>query len=983
MRSLLSQGPARLGLRVGSLIACTSAPRYYTSRTNQRRNDHIQLDLPALDEKWRKIWRENGTLLGAEGDRTAKQSTIKPSSPEKEDMYILSMFPYPSGQLHLGHLRVYTIADVMARYHSLQGKQVLLPMGWDAFGLPAENAAIERGVHPAEWTKKNMARMKEQLEVMNGSFDWSRVSTSRYTVAHFCTYTNPFHAQEFATCDPDYYRQTQKIFLLLREAGLVERKHSEVNWDPVEKTVLANEQVDAHGRSWRSGAIVEQRSLEQWFLKITNYQQALLDDLDELGKDGAWPDFVISQQKHWIGLTKAAYYDFTINLPGGETETLKIYTTRPETIFGVQYLALSPQSSLVQRLAENDPELKAFLGRAEQMPHDSKEGYMIPLLTARAPSASAGESEKRAESSLVPVYVAPYVRGDYETGALMGVPAHDIRDYHFWKRHREDEPIKYAVSPAEDGSTIGLTQPFIGEGYMTPLTKSYAGMHSEEAAKEVVRRIKAESSAAKAVTKWKLRDWLISRQRYWGTPIPIIHCDSCGPQSVPDADLPVVLPTVDHHWTEGRTGNPLEGAEEWIKTSCPKCHGPAKRDTDTMDTFVDSSWYYMRFADPDNFGKPISKTALQQHLPVDMYIGGVEHAILHLLYARFIFKALVDVLYPEVAAKMPLVEPFKRLITQGMVHGKTFSDPDTGRFLKPDEVDLSDPSRPKMSSSGKEPNTSFEKMSKSKHNGVDPTSFISKYGADATRAHMLFQAPVSDVVNWDEDKIAGITRWLKRLHALVETLTPVEEGTAWDAKEYFSNPSSGTDTRGASTHFQADSNVWRATQKGITAVSQAYDKVYALNTVVSHLMEWTNLLLENKEASEVVKTASVTALLRVLAPISPALAEECWSMLYPNLQGIFDPRAANWPVVDGTLALLSQTFVKCAVQVNGKLRCVVHVANPPAELKSNSPEWKDYFVSQIRESDEAKNKVMKPDCDIREAKKIFVVKGGQTINFVL
>lgn len=751
----------------------------------------------------------------------------------------------------------------------------------------------------------------------------------------------------------------------------------------MEKTVLANEQVDAHGRSWRSGAIVEQRSLEQWFLKITKYQQSLLDDLNELGKDGAWPDLVLSQQRNWLGLTKAAYYDFDVNLPAGETATLKVYTTRPETIFAAQYLALSPQSSFVRRLAENDPELEAFLGRAQDLPHDSTEGYMISYLTAKAPSAFASETDNLVESTLVPVYVAPYVRGDYETGALMGVPAHDLRDYHFWKQHRKDEPIKYAVSPAEDGSIAGLTQPYIGAGFMTSLAKSYARLNSEEAAKQVVQRIEVESSAAQAVTKWKLRDWLISRQRYWGTPIPIIHCDSCGPQPVPDADLPVILPKVDHHWTEGRTGNPLERAEDWIKTSCPKCHGSAKRDTDTMDTFVDSSWYYMRFADPNNAARPVSETALKQHLPVDMYIGGIEHAILHLLYARFIFKALVDVLYPDAAAEMPLIEPFKRLITQGMVHGKTYSDPETGRFLKPDEIDLSDPASPKMTSSGKKPNTSFEKMSKSKHNGVDPTSFISKYGADATRAHMLFQAPVSDVVNWDEDKIAGITRWLKRLYTFVNTLTPVEKETAWDAKEYFSKPSPGSDRGGSSTQYQADSNVWRATQRGITAVSQSYDKVYALNTVVSHLMEWTNLLLENSEASEIVKTASVSQLLRVLAPITPSLAEECWSILYPNLQGIFDPKAANWPVADGTLELLSQSYIRCAVQVNGKLRCVVHIAKPPAELKPSSPEWKDYFVSQITESDEAKNKAMKAGSDIRQAKRIFVVKGGQTANFVL
>ncbi|KAF7538560.1 hypothetical protein G7054_g2774 [Neopestalotiopsis clavispora] len=955
MRSLLFQSPARLGLRVGGVLrTCTTPVRYSSARASPKRTDRTPLNLTALDEKWREIWKKNGTLQNGNGAVPKGQATSV--GREKENMYILSMFPYPSGKLHLGHLRVYTIADVMARYHRMQGKEVLLPMGWDAFGLPAENAAIERGVHPGEWTRENMARMKEQLQVMNGSFDWSR---------------------EFATCDPEFYKQTQKIFLLLHSAGLVDRKRSEVNWDPVENTVLANEQVDASGRSWRSGAIVEQRSLEQWFLNITKYQESLLEDLDKLAKDDAWPDLVLSQQKHWIGKTKAAYYDFVVDLGGSETETLRVYTTRPETLFAVQYLALSPHSELVQRLAEKDEELRAWLEKAKTLPHDSKEGYPISYLSATSPLDLAQRARGSTETTSIPVYVAPYVRGDYETGALMGVPAHDLRDYHFWKTHRKEGPIQYAVTPSSDGSIAGLNGPYIGEGYMTSLAKSFAQMDSEAAAEKLVHELATETSAAQPITKWKLRDWLISRQRYWGTPIPMVHCNTCGVQPVPDAELPVILPQVEHHWAEGRRGNPLESAEEWAKTSCPKCHGPAKRDTDTMDTFVDSSWYYLRFADPKNSELPISEAALRKHLPVDMYIGGIEHAILHLLYSRFIFKALLDVLYPGVAADLPLVEPFKRLITQGMVHGKTYTDPDTGRFLKPDEVDLSDASNPMVTASGKKANTSFEKMSKSKHNGVDPTSFIAQYGADTTRAHMLFQAPVSDVVNWDEDKIAGVTRWLKRLHAVVATLPTSETYSAWDAKDYFEKKA------GPASSQEADANVWRATQKGIAAITQSYDKVYALNTVVSHLMEWTNVLIENSTASEAVKIASVSQLLPMMAPITPAVAEECWGMLYTKAGSIFDPDSARWPVVDGTLGLLAQSTIKCAVQVNGKLRCVVHIEKPSAELKQGSPEWRDWFVDQIKASDEAKSKVMKSDCDIRQAKKIFVVKGGSTANFVL
>ncbi|KAI1853686.1 hypothetical protein JX266_001670 [Neoarthrinium moseri] len=958
MQSLLHHTRARLGRRVASLRICTPAIRCHASTNAPRRSDASRLDLPALDEKWRKAWKQNGSASNPNG--TSLTSNHAASAPAAgRNMYILPMFPYPSGNLHLGHLRVYTIADVMARYHRLQGKQVLLPMGWDAFGLPAENAAIERGIDPAVWTRDNIARMKEQLGVMNGSFDWSR---------------------EFATCDPDFYGQTQRMFLLLMEKGLVERRKAEVNWDPVENTVLANEQVDAAGRSWRSGAKVEKRQLEQWFFRITKYQESLQEDLEKLALDDAWPEMVLTQQRNWLGRTDGAYYQFALkpDLPDvvqlPVLESLKVYTTRPETIFAAQYLALSPQSALVQSLADRDDKLRAFLAEAKDLPHTSMAGYKIPYLAATSPLGShTGEA--------IPVYVAAYVRADYETGALMGVPAHDLRDFNFWKEHCPGELIKRAVSPTEGEPTVNSGEPYLSAGFMTSLAKSYEGQPSEQAAQGIVQEIASDSGLAEPIVKWKLHDWLISRQRYWGTPIPIIHCASCGPQPVPDEELPVALPRVDHHWAEARTGNPLETAEDWIRTECPKCHGPARRDTDTMDTFVDSSWYFMRFADPTNSKLPISKSALQENLPVDLYIGGVEHAILHLLYARFFFKAVVDALYPEYAAETHLIEPFKRLITQGMVHGRTYSDPETGRFLKPDEVDLSDASNPKVVETGAKPNVTFEKMSKSKHNGVDPTTFIAQYGADATRAHMLFQAPVSDVVNWDEDKIAGITRWLKRLHKFVAALSPVKGGPAWNGKEYFGKSTAGFD-REATAQWDADVDVWRATQKGIAAVTLSYEKVYALNTTVSHLMEWTNVLLESP-ASELVKIESSSRLIHLMAPITPAFAEECWSLLHPSSDGIFESTQRNWPETDGTLEMLGQSYIRCAVQVNGKLRCVVAVSKPPQELKQGSPEFRDWFVEQIMQSEEARHKVMKPECDIRAAKKAFVVKGGQTANFVL
>ncbi|RYO79506.1 hypothetical protein DL762_008137 [Monosporascus cannonballus] len=888
------------------------------------------------------------------------------------------MFPYPSGKLHLGHLRVYTIADVVARYHALQGRNVLLPMGWDAFGLPAENAAIERGVDPAEWTTDNIARMKEQLQMMNASFDWT---------------------QEVATYDPEFYKHTQKIFLLLLKHGLVSRKKATVNWDPVENTVLANEQVDADGRSWRSGAIVEQRELEQWFLHITEFKESLLRDLTELAKDNAWPERVLSMQKNWLGKIHGAYYQFPTRwtdskMAGSKSqdERLEIFTTRPETIFAAQFLAISPNSQLAEDLAKEDPELRDFLSRAKTLPQDSTEGYRIPSLSAISP-LSLMKNVPEAQFDPLPVYVAPYVRGDYETAAVMGVPAHDARDFAFWKRHNPEAPIKYAIRKSKDETSVRGDSPMVLPGHMTSLAGEFQGSFSDDVAKKVVAQIKDETQLGRGVVKWKIRDWLISRQRYWGTPIPIIHCDSCGPQPVPEDQLPVKLPRVGHHWADGRTGNPLEAATDWVNTTCPKCCGAAKRDTDTMDTFMDSSWYYMRFPDPRNPDLPISEDAAKRHLPVDIYIGGVEHAILHLLYARFVYKAVMGLLYPSLTHTAQVVtksgasdrktlatsskeEPFKRLITQGMVHGKTYTDPDSGRFLKPDEIDFSDSSSPKVVESGKATGVSYEKMSKSKHNGVDPGSFISKYGADATRAHILFQAPVGDVLNWDEDKIAGVTRWVRRVHQLVWTLAPAEESSDWDATQHFTKTADSE----AAGQRAVDADVWRTTQNTIVSVTKSMENIYSLNTAVSDLMNLTNVLIKHAGASKPLKVAATAHLLRMLAPIAPAVAEEFWSMLYPSRGSIFERRCGNnektWPTPDGTLPLLRLENVKCAVQVNGRLRCVVEIPARPVHV-ADGPDFRTWITEEILRSAEAREKLRSGAIDIRAAKKVFPVKNGK------
>lgn len=785
--------------------------------------------------------------------------------------------------------------------------------------------------------------------------------------------------QEISTCDPDFYKHTQKIFLLLHEQGLAYQAEAEVNYDPVDKTVLANEQVDANGCSWRSGAKVEKRRLKQWFLKISDFRDSLLEDLEVLAKDDAWPERVLAMQKNWLGKSQGAMIKFPIMAHSQDAHAaIEVFTTRPDTLFGVQYLALAATHPIVQRLAETDVELQAFLDTLPGLPPDSKVGYMLPSLRAINPLAFHEHTPDDAKESL-PVYVAPYVLGDYGEGAVMGVPGHDLRDNSFWKEHHYDQPVRVVLAASEDESTTALmNEPFVEHGFMTANSGPFKGKSSKEGGEMLIKMLEA-AELAKPVEKWRLRDWLVSRQRYWGTPIPIIHCEECGEVPVPDEQLPVNLPEVDHHWAEGKPGNPLESATEWLNTSCPKCGGAAKRDTDTMDTFVDSSWYYMRFVDPHNAKAPFSaeKASL---LPVDLYVGGIEHAILHLLYSRFIYKFLMTSELVPAGSKKIVHEPFARLITQGMVHGKTFIDPSNSRFLRPEEVDLRDSARPRVLASGEFAAISFEKMSKSKFNGVDPTEFIAKHGADATRAHMLFQAPVSDVVNWDEDKIVGVTRWLGRVYDLVEkcdgSLTAVNADTLSKSliemagKDSAKNPS-------VQEQRDADVAVWRDVQRTIESVTRSYHDVYSLNTVVSDLMSLTNTIVANGKASPELHFAALSALVRMLAPISPAFASECWSVL-----GAKEPLfagAVRFPVPDGTLPFLKPRSQTCAVQVNGKLRVAVDIPRPSGDRTDE--ELKRWIVDRILETEGA---VKLGDADkIRSARKTIVVRGGKTVNFVL
>ncbi|TVY65635.1 Mitochondrial leucine--tRNA ligase, partial [Lachnellula suecica] len=970
------------------------------------------LDLPKLDKRWQRVW----------GDAMGRNLWVDKKSEGAKKAYVLPMFPYPSGDLHLGHLRVYTISDVLARFKHMQGFDVMHPIGWDAFGLPAENAAIERGVDPAKWTKSNIERMKGQLQAMNGHWDWDR---------------------EFATCDPSFYKHTQRLFLLLHELGYAYQAESFVNYDPVDKTVLANEQVDANGNSWRSGAKVEKRLLKQWFFKISEFRQELLDDLKHLAKDSAWPERVLAMQKNWIGKSEGARIKFPIVTSDNKTTQLNIevFTTRPDTLFGVQYIALAGNHPIVRTLAEKDPLLQSFLDTLHTLSPDSKVGYLLSSVRATNPLAYEKTTPEATKAS-VPIFVAPYVLGDYGDGAVMGVPGHDTRDHAFWMHNCSGAPVRMVIGPSPRSTIAAENQPFVHHGQLTSHSGPLAGHTTATAATKIVKILESKGFASFAES-WRLRDWLVSRQRYWGTPIPIIHCETCGPVPVPEDDLPVELPPVQDHWEKRKTGNPLNDAHDWVNTSCPKCGQAAKRDTDTMDTFVDSSWYFMRFPDPDNYDALFSPEAADASLPVDIYIGGVEHAILHLLYARFISKFLATTHYWP-AGSNHQGEPFKKVLAQGMVHGKTFSDPITGRFLKPDEVDLEVLSKPVISATGQTPKISYEKMSKSKYNGVDPGTCMGKYGADATRAHILFQAPVSEVLEWDEERISGVTRWLRRIHEHVNkfyplwaTLDPHMNATAKSvllerqeaidmhiqvlasikAKEIAPKLSLGLlDESGKiippysekykpavelALHnlrqsLELDKKLWRTVQRTITNVTEAYSKSYSLNTVVSDLMSLSNVIIDSSSIQpqrpvqawaglptlhpSIMRLATID-LLKMMAPITPAFAEECWSditigisaprdniygklafSLGKNVPFAFKPIKSRqrsifnepFPEADNTYTWLAPQTQKCAIQVNGKLRLVVNVPVPTNITGKALEQW---IVKEILATKEGKEKL--------------------------
>ncbi|KAI5803049.1 leucyl-tRNA synthetase [Geopyxis carbonaria] len=846
--------------------------------------------------------------------KTHLRTPVSPSKTNNENFYILSMFPYPSGSLHMGHVRVYTISDVLSRFRRMQGYSVIHPMGWDAFGLPAENAAIERNVNPKDWTDRNIAAMKEQFGAMGVAFDWER---------------------EIRTCDPAYYKHTQQLFLELLKNDMAYRKKSTVNWDPVDETVLANEQVSPSGHSWRSGAVVQKRELEQWFLKISAFRERLLDDLEGL-KD-MWPERVRTMQKNWLGRSEGAEVQFSVEvmpLKGNEearripftTTSVKVFTTRLDTLPGVQYLALSTSHPITNTIAERNPELRVFIKETEEKAaaasdekSKSKSGFLLPGVTAISPIDPKVK---------IPVYVADYVLDGYGSGAVMGVPGHDLRDNAFWLSHCPSIPVKTVITPLDIKHTLKDGEIYTEPGLLNNQCGRYSVLTSEEAKESILEVL--GSDVAQKTTQWRLRDWLISRQRYWGTPIPIIHCNTCGPVPVPESELPVELPT-DITIT-GRSGNPLAAHPTWSDVSCPSCSAPAKRDTDTMDTFVDSSWYWSRFIDPTNPSQPFSPTVADSHLPVDLYIGGVEHAILHLLYSRFIAKFLSHTgAWPN--PRNTTAEPFKRLITQGMVHGLTHTHPTTGQFLTPKGLQ-------ELKKAGGEPGVSYEKMSKSKHNGVDPLVCIERHGTDATRAHVLFAAPVSEVLNWDEAKISGVKRWLTRVLRLAESSSPPGKMSPALAK---------------------------VVNTTIQSVTKSFGETIALNTVVSDLMKLENALTS---APSNARYAGVEVLLKLMAPVTPGVAEEAWELLHRNQHGSGKVVEQAWPGVDTTaLAEVDGGMREVKVIINGKVRFT---------LEARSEVTEEQLVEMARGKEEWGKWVGE-----KKVVKTIVARGGKMVSFVV
>ncbi|MEA5502525.1 leucine--tRNA ligase [Halotia wernerae UHCC 0503] len=864
----------------------------------------------AIEEKWQNTWTEHGL------DKT-------PIDSNKPKFYALSMFPYPSGSLHMGHVRNYTITDVIARLKRMQGYRVLHPMGWDAFGLPAENAAIDRGVPPAKWTDQNMTQMRQQLQHLGLSIDWDN---------------------EIATCSPDYYKWTQWIFLQFLQAGLAYQKEAAVNWDPIDQTVLANEQVDNEGRSWRSGAIVERKLLRQWFLKITDYAEELLNDLDKLT---GWPERVKLMQANWIGKSTGAYLEFPIV---GMNEKIGVYTTRPDTVYGVSYVVLAPEHPLTNRVTtkEQQAAVETFI---QEVSHQSELERTAEDKPKRG-IPTGGKAINPFTGEEVPIWIADYVLYEYGTGAVMGVPAHDVRDFKFAQAYdlliefviaAPDDVVGFDLTPTSD--TDEVTQLVLvkyNKAYTEPgvliNSGSFTGMASGDA-KEAIVKYAQEQGFGKERVQYRLRDWLISRQRYWGAPIPVIHCPSCGIVPVPDKDLPVQLPE-EVEFT-GRGGSPLTQMASWVNVPCPTCGTPAKRETDTMDTFIDSSWYFLRFPDANNEQQVFDFSKTNEWMPVDQYVGGIENAILHLLYSRFFTKVLRD------RGLLNFDEPFQRLLTQGMVQGLTYLNPNKGgkdKWIPSHLVNASDPRDPQT---GEPLQRLYATMSKSKGNGVAPEDVIAKYGIDTARMFILFKAPPEKDLEWDEADVEGQFRFLNRVWRLVSDYVAAGVSRKKAQLDDLTKP---------------EKELRLSIHTAIKAVTEDLEDEYQFNTAVSELMKLSNALTDANCQNSPIYAEGIQTLVVLLAPFAPHIADELWHLL-GNSNSV---HIQTWPSFDP--AALVADEITLVIQVNGKKRADLQV---PAQAD------KVQLEKYARELEVTQRYI-----EGKEIKKVIVVP-GKLVNFVV
>ncbi|MDE2135224.1 MAG: leucine--tRNA ligase [Alphaproteobacteria bacterium] len=790
------------------------------------------------EKKWQEAWSRSGAFL-------------TPADSVRPKYYVLEMFPYPSGRIHIGHVRNYTMGDVIARFKRAQGFNVLHPMGWDAFGLPADNAAREKGVTPHEWTYANIAAMREQLKLMGLSIDWSR---------------------EFATCDPAYYRHEQKLFLDFHREGLVYRSEADVNWDPVDETVLANEQV-IEGRGWRSGAAVERRKLSQWFFKITAFSDELLAALDGLER---WPEKVRLMQKNWIGRSEGLRFSFAVS----NGKKIDVFSTRQDTLFGASFLALSPDHPLTEELAAKDPALARFVaecrrvGTAEEAIEKAEKLGFDTGLRADHPFDAGWK---------LPVYVANFVLMAYGTGAIFGCPAHDQRDLEFARKYKL--PVLPVVVPeGADPKTFEIgDEAYVGPGRLAN-SRFLDGMTVEQAKDEVAKRL--ENTGAKRTVNYRLRDWLVSRQRPWGCPIPMVHCPKCGVVPAKESDLPIKLPD---DLSFNVKGNPLAAHPTWKHTTCPKCGGEAVRETDTLDTFVDSSWYFARFCDT-TAEQPVNRAAVDYWLPVDQYIGGIEHAILHLLYARFVMRAMKQAGYLKVA------EPFAGLFTQGMVCHETYKDAH-GNWLSPDDVEKRSGQALRKGTGEPVAIGPSEKMSKSKKNVVAPEEIIDIFGADTIRWFMLSDTPPERDIEWTDEGAEGCWRFVQRIWRLVSEAQGLPPPGAPVAA-----------VEGAALALR------RAAHRAVAAVTDDLASL-RFNRAVAQIYAFANAISgAGPDVPGAVRRETLETLVLLIGPMMPHLAESCWESL-GRRQFV---AATPWPAADA--ALVAADTLTVAVQVNGKLR---------------------------------------------------------------